>query len=48
MPWNIALAAGSVEYIDYDTRTKIYDAHVKHAYRILSVLMNYKKTVNYP
>jgi hypothetical protein len=45
-PWNIALAAGSVEYIDYDTRGKVYDDHVKETYRVLSVLMNYKRTVS--
>eukprot|EP00629_Pelagomonadales_sp_RCC1024_P016931 CAMPEP_0119264760 /NCGR_PEP_ID=MMETSP1329-20130426/3764_1 /TAXON_ID=114041 /ORGANISM="Genus nov. species nov., Strain RCC1024" /LENGTH=1310 /DNA_ID=CAMNT_0007264551 /DNA_START=450 /DNA_END=4382 /DNA_ORIENTATION=+ len=44
-PWNIALAAGSVEYIDYDTRGKVYDVHVEKVYRVLSVLMNYKRTI---
>ena len=45
-PWNIALAAGSVEYIDYDTRGKVYDTYVRETYRVLSVLMNYKRTVS--
>ena len=45
-PWNIALAAGSVEYIDYDTRGRVYDAYVRESYRVLSVLMNYKRTVS--
>ena len=45
-PWNIALAAGAVEYIDYDTRGKVYDTYVRETYRVLSVLMNYKRTVS--
>mmetsp|Transcript_10162 Transcript_10162/g.30772 ORF Transcript_10162/g.30772 Transcript_10162/m.30772 type:complete len:1687 (-) Transcript_10162:90-5150(-) len=44
-PWNIAFTAGKLEYIDYDTRGETYDAHVARVYRVLSVLMNYKRTV---
>jgi len=45
-PWNIAFAAEKVVYIDYDTRGATYDEGVAQAYRVLSVLMNYKRTVS--
>ena len=69
-PWNIVFVGPRLDYIDYDTRDKTFDAHVKkvssHAkagiwnrqsalltfvwdypqvYQIMSVLMNYKRTV---
>jgi len=44
-PWNIAFAADKLMYIDYDTRNETYDADVAKVYRVLSVLMNYKRTV---
>jgi hypothetical protein len=44
-PWNIVFVGEGLDYIDYDTREKTYDALVKKAYQTLSVLMNYKRTV---
>ena len=44
-PWNIVLQGKAMEYIDYDTRDVTFDVHVRHAYQVLSVLMNYKRTV---
>lgn len=45
-PWNIVFVGSGLDYIDYDTRDKTYDALVKKAYQTLSVLMNYKRTVS--
>ena len=45
-PWNIVFQGKTLDYIDYDTRDKTFDAYVKKAYQVLSVLMNYKRTVN--
>ncbi|GMH66089.1 hypothetical protein TL16_g04354 [Triparma laevis f. inornata] len=44
-PWNIVMEGQGYNYIDYDTRDKTFDAYIPHAYQILSVLMNYKRTV---
>lgn len=44
-PWNIAFKGSGLEYIDYDTRHETYDLDVHKVYRVLSVLMNYKRTV---
>lgn len=44
-PWNIVFQGDSLDYIDYDTRDKTYDMYVEKVYQILSVLMNYKRTV---
>ena len=44
-PWNIVYDGKSLSYIDYDTRGKTFDAFVPHAYQVMSVLMNYKRTV---
>jgi|TARA_B110000208_G_scaffold174348_1_gene218958 hypothetical protein len=44
-PWNIAFRGASVHYIDYDTRGKTFDTQVAAIYQSLSVLMNYKRTV---
>jgi hypothetical protein len=45
-PWNIVFVGPSLDYIDYDTRDKTFDADVKRTYQVLSVLMNYKRTVS--
>ena len=44
-PWNIVMSGKTFGYIDYDTKDKTFDAYIPHAYQILSVLMNYKRTV---
>ena len=44
-PWNIVFVGPLLDYIDYDTRDKTFDAHVRKVYQIMSVLMNYKRTV---
>ena len=44
-PWNIIFAGSSLKYIDNDTQGHTYDLQVPRAYQILSVLMNYKRTV---
>ena len=44
-PWNIVMEGQGYNYIDYDTKDKTFDAYIPHAYQILSVLMNYKRTV---
>jgi len=45
-PWNIVFVGGALDYIDYDTRDKTFDADVQRTYQVLSVLMNYKRTVS--
>jgi hypothetical protein len=44
-PWNIVFRGPALDYIDYDTRDVTFDALVPKVYQILSVLMNYKRTV---
>jgi hypothetical protein len=44
-PWNIVFMGPKLDYIDYDTRDKTYDKLVPHAYEIMEVLFNYKRTV---
>ena len=44
-PWNIVLMGRSLSYIDYDTRDLIFDKDVPKTYQLLSILMNYKRTV---
>ncbi|GMI41549.1 hypothetical protein TeGR_g14316 [Tetraparma gracilis] len=44
-PWNIVMEGPTYNYIDYDTRDKTYDIYVPHAYQVLTVLMNYRRTV---
>jgi hypothetical protein len=44
-PWNIAFRGSSVHYIDYDTREKTFNAEVAAIYQSLSVLTNYKRTI---
>jgi addiction module HigA family antidote len=44
-PWNIVFLGGRLDYIDYDTRDRTYDAVVPRAYEVMEVLFNYKRTV---
>lgn len=44
-PWNIVFRGSRMDYIDYDTKQKTFDMEVAQVYRILSVLFNYKRTV---
>eukprot|EP01034_Spumella_vulgaris_P022705 gene22705-28858_t len=44
-PWNVVLMGAALDYIDYDTREFTYTLDVPKAYRVMSVLMNYKRTV---
>ncbi len=44
-PWNIVLNGPTLAYIDYDTRERTFDKEVSKAYQLLSILMNYKRTV---
>lgn len=44
-PWNIVFMGSDVEYIDYDTRDVNYNLDIPKAYQVMSVLMNYKRTV---
>ena len=44
-PWNIVFQGSRMAYIDYDTKDVTYDRVVPLTYRVLSVLFNYKRTV---
>jgi len=44
-PWNIVLMGKEMAYIDYDTRDMTFDLDIPKAYQVISVLMNYKRTV---
>lgn len=44
-PWNILVTGDSLTYIDYDTREQTFTQDVAKVYRLLEVLMNYKRTV---
>lgn len=44
-PWNILVTGSSLTYIDYDTREKTFTQDVAKVYRLLEVLMNFKRTV---
>lgn len=44
-PWNIVLNGPALAYIDYDTREYTYDKDISKTYQLLSVLMNYKRTI---
>jgi hypothetical protein len=44
-PWNVVLMGRRLDYIDYDTREVVFDGDIPKAYRVMSVLMNYKRTV---
>jgi len=44
-PWNIVLMGSKLDYIDYDTKDFTFDLAIPQAYQIMTVLMNYKRTV---
>jgi hypothetical protein len=44
-PWNIVFQGPRLDYIDYDTRDVTFDRAVPLAYQVMSVLFNYKRTV---
>ena len=44
-PWNVILTGSSLDYIDYDTMGVVFDADIPKAYRVMAVLVNYKRTV---
>ena len=44
-PWNILITGEELSYIDHDTKTETYDQDMVKVYRILEVMMNYKRTV---
>ena len=44
-PWNIVFMGQVLEYIDYDTRDVTFDIDIPKSYQIMTVLMNYKRTV---
>ncbi|XP_070556270.1 uncharacterized protein [Ptychodera flava] len=44
-PWNIIFRAGKLEYIDYDTKDLTLTHMVPAAYQVMSMLMNYERTV---
>lgn len=44
-PWNIVFLGDRLDYIDYDSRDKTFDAYVEKAYYVLLVLVNYKRTI---
>ena len=43
--WNILLTGSSLVYIDFDTKTMTFDKVIPSAFRVMEVLMNYKRTV---
>jgi hypothetical protein len=44
-PWNVVLSGSTLDYIDYDTMGVVFDADIPKAYRVMAVLVNYKRTV---
>jgi hypothetical protein len=44
-PWNIVFLGPRLDYIDFDTKDRTYDHLVQHAYEVLEVLFNYKRTI---
>ena len=44
-PWNIVFQGSRMAYIDYDTKDVTFDTVVPLTYKTLSVLFNYKRTV---
>jgi hypothetical protein len=44
-PWNIVFQGPRLDYIDYDTRDRNYDALIRRAFEMMEVLFNYKRTV---
>ena len=46
-PWIIVFNGPKLDYIDYDTRGKVYDKDVQKTYMVLAVLMNHKETLKF-
>ena len=44
-PWNLVFQGPKMAYIDYDTKQFTFDKLVPKVYQIMSVLFNYKRTV---
>ncbi|KAF4728460.1 hypothetical protein FOZ62_008461, partial [Perkinsus olseni] len=44
-PWNIVAVANRLDYIDFDSRGKTFTKAVQQAYMALTILANYKRTV---
>jgi hypothetical protein len=44
-PWNVAFSGSNLYYIDFDTRDITFDKVLPLAYQVMSVLFNYKRTV---
>merc|ERR1711871_1478439 len=44
-PWNIILSGPNMDYIDYDTRGITYDVEIPDAYKVMTALMNYERSV---
>ena len=44
-PWNVVLLGDGLDYIDLDTRTVTFDKALSQVYALMTVLMNYKRTV---
>ncbi|KAF4675810.1 hypothetical protein FOL47_007236 [Perkinsus chesapeaki] len=44
-PWNIVAVGNRLDYIDYDSRGKTFTKAVQQAYMALTILANYKRTI---
>jgi hypothetical protein len=44
-PWNVVLTGGLMDYIDFDTRGITYNDAVPQAYQVMTVLMNYERSI---
>eukprot|EP01038_Epipyxis_sp_PR26KG_P005199 gene5199-7236_t len=44
-PWNIVIMGPDVDYIDYDTKDITFEKDIPKVYMMMSVLMNYKRTI---
>jgi len=44
-PWNMVLLGEGLGYIDFDTRSVTFDKSLSQVYALMTVLMNYKRTV---
>ena len=44
-PWNVVFQGSRMAYIDYDTKDVTFDDVLPLTYKLLSVLFNYKRTI---
>ena len=44
-PWNVVLTGAAMDYIDFDTRGITYNEAVPQAYQVMTVLMNYERSI---